>query len=732
MAAVTVALNNVTRVNDADTIGTLWKNLALAKAAVAEGDFVYETTGSASNKVKTSEDGVAYYNSAASNNVTTNNQTWLPKMLVSTPGILNGTPSTSMIAEIGSGARANYYRYYLFTNTTYPAARSWLFPAINPNVSAWRDATVGTPSLTAVDFFALAATMTGSSKSENVAMDAIDLVDDGGGLILTGGDGASADGTFEDMRAWVEDTTTRRHALLFSTDGALFCLCTLTIGSATATVFTDANGAIYFPALRSDEGFQGLVWGLQSATNVHTLSSYSFFGLGQGYRKQFFDTTSSVNGTTEVITTEDPHEFLDGDAVIYSKEGGTAAIGLTDANEYFVNAITATTLSLHTTRQNAISDTSRVNLTASGTENHSLRRTPDVRPVETTLGSSGSAAFSNCNYIRFASVGPLNSKHTRTGCNYVGCGVIDIGSELTGSTLDGCNFSEATLTEGNSTSNPIAQVFTLDLDTIKNCTFTFNEVGHAVLIQDNTGSPFSYEGNNHVGYWSPTDGGAGARGWEFHTTNGVNGTTEVITTDNLHGFSTGDAVWYNKHGGTAAVGLTDGAKYYARALSTTTLSLHRSKNNANADTNRINLTASGAEQHSLYSNNAALCNNSAVAITVNITGGGDTPSVRNIGAATTTVQASVTVSVTATFGGIPVEGAAVYLKTSGGVVVLNGLTNASGVLSGSYAGTTPAAIDSTVSGVKASSDATPYEYFTLGGSIESGTGYAATALLVED
>ena len=120
-------------------------------------------------------------------------------------------------------------------------------------------------------------------------------------------------------------------------------------------------------------------------------------------------------------------------------------------------------------------------------------------------------------------------------------------------------------------------------------------------------------------------------------------------------------------------------------------------------------------------------------LTINVTGG-DTPTIYNASTGNGAVIVSQSVSVTVTVtesDGTAIEGAAVYLKTSGGTVVLNGLTNASGVISGSYGGTTPATIDTSVSGVKHGSGVIPFDYFTLGGQIES-TGYNATALLSEE
>ncbi len=118
-------------------------------------------------------------------------------------------------------------------------------------------------------------------------------------------------------------------------------------------------------------------------------------------------------------------------------------------------------------------------------------------------------------------------------------------------------------------------------------------------------------------------------------------------------------------------------------------------------------------------------------ITINY-GTGALPTKEDVSTSVTTLTGSVSVSVTVTHEGSPVEGAAVYLETTGATVVLNGLTNASGVLAGAFSGTTPATIDADVSGVKFSSGPIPYEYFNLGGTIEAVTGYSTTVLLGED
>lgn len=128
--------------------------------------------------------------------------------------------------------------------------------------------------------------------------------------------------------------------------------------------------------------------------------------------------------------------------------------------------------------------------------------------------------------------------------------------------------------------------------------------------------------------------------------------------------------------------------------------------------------------------NAAVYNNSGGAVTINVTGG-DTPTVREGAGSTTTVVSSVTITVNVTDENGPVEGAAVYLEADDTTVILNTETNALGVATGSYGGTTPKTLDADVSGVKYSSGPIPYVYFPLSGDVTA-TGYTANVLLSED
>lgn len=79
------------------------------------------------------------------------------------------------------------------------------------------------------------------------------------------------------------------------------------------------------------------------------------------------------------------------------------------------------------------------------------------------------------------------------------------------------------------------------------------------------------------------------------TVSSVDTGTETITTTATHGFTTGDAVRVRvTPGGTIIAGLSASTIYYARAPSTTTLTLHPTSSDASGNTNTVNLTSAGS------------------------------------------------------------------------------------------------------------------------------------------
>ncbi len=101
---------------------------------------------------------------------------------------------------------------------------------------------------------------------------------------------------------------------------------------------------------------------------------------------EFLTSAGGIDGGTEVITTAAPHGFVTGDAAIYNAQGGVEDVGLVDGTRYWVNVIAGSTLSLHTSQADALSDTARVDLTVSGAETHSLDKVINhVYPAGTLL-----------------------------------------------------------------------------------------------------------------------------------------------------------------------------------------------------------------------------------------------------------------------------------------------------------------------------------------------------------
>jgi len=135
--------------------------------------------------------------------------------------------------------------------------------------------------------------------------------------------------------------------------------------------------------------------------------------------------------------------------------------------------------------------------------------------------------------------------------------------------------------------------------------------------------------------------------------------------------------------------------------------------------------------------NAAVYNNSGGLVTLNISGGGDTPTVRNGAGASTSVVNAVVLTITSkdAANSAAIEGARVYLEAASGGpatvgdVIMTGLTNASGVLENSgfaFLGDQPV-----VGRVRKSSSSVFYKTAPLSGTITA-NGLSITAFQVRD
>lgn len=645
------------RITDADSLSPstpvagAWTDIGGGGASL-ETDFFFQGSNSVSEQAKTSENGTAFVPTSATYNASGSNLLFLLKCIVTTSGLLQTTRANGQKIEIGSGGRRSaYYQWYLNTAATYPPTGGWLIHLFDvQEAAAFVDNTVSSPSLTAINYWGHCATSTGTVKSQNVALDAIEYIGKGFGLTWTG-----SGGTFQDFVDFDEGTTTNRYGIVTTKSGIIYCLAWITIGSATATTFDDSGGTIVFPWTYVAEGALGIKVDLQNASTDVDLSVYSFKGQGQVSTKRFFDTALDVNGTNEEITIT-AHGWETGDYVIYSKEGGSDAIGLTDATGYYVYVVDADTVELYNTKVNAYggpSGTGEQGLTAATApgENHSLVLDVDNRPDFTVSGTGGAFDADACVWDGIRVI-TFTSKCTLVGGFILGTGQVVLS---TGS-MDGVTVKTPTTAEGVALLTGLSTIANID-----NCTFEGNGSSHAVEITS-TGSTSSAGNTFDDSYWSPSPDG-----WNFDTITGID--SNIITTDAAHGFVDGDAAYYNNEGGSDTIGLTHGNKYYVNAPTTTTLTVHATKAAAVAGSSAITLSdGSTGETHSLYGAHAVVYNNSGGSVTITVTSG-DVPSFRNGTGASTTATAGVTIEIK----GVTEGARCVILQSSDDTQLLNDL-----------------------------------------------------------
>ena len=263
------------RVTDAEST----TNWTAATATVGlEPDFKYQGANSISGQVKTAEIGFYYRNAAVSYNFTSPRRVWMAKCIATNKDVLDGN---GVVLEIGTGARSAYYRYNVFSALTYPIAGGFQIVPIDPNVAGFRSHTVGSPTLTTIDMFGIQADFSATSRSPNVALDAIDIVGYGDGLSFTGGDGADTDGTFQNFVDIDEGTLNNRWGIVSTREGVLFVNGTLSIGTGSAAFgFTDANKVLVFPHGRFDTGHSGIKFKMLNAGSSCLLSNCAFQGRG--------------------------------------------------------------------------------------------------------------------------------------------------------------------------------------------------------------------------------------------------------------------------------------------------------------------------------------------------------------------------------------------------------------------------------------------------------------------
>ena len=193
MAAVTVSFDG-TRMSEAESItdGGNWYIWGTTSKPTVEVDFVYQLGASSaaiSRKVSSSTGGVEYNATTAVDYTSaTAVRAVLALINVTTYGLIDTTVHKGTEYGVGSDG-SNYYGYYLYGSfNDYPPKGGWQIVMIDPNEQEYWDTTVGTPSLTAVDWYGWWADITGAVKAENIVHDAICYLAKQQGLTLTRGE----------------------------------------------------------------------------------------------------------------------------------------------------------------------------------------------------------------------------------------------------------------------------------------------------------------------------------------------------------------------------------------------------------------------------------------------------------------------------------------------------------------------------------------------------------------
>lgn len=102
-----------------------------------------------------------------------------------------------------------------------------------------------------------------------------------------------------------------------------------------------------------------------TTTGTYAFTGNTFTGYDPTTYEKSFHTITDVDATNDEITITS-HPYTTGDAVVYSDEGLSDTIGLTDNTVYYVRSVTANTISFHANEGDAINNKSKINLSDGG------------------------------------------------------------------------------------------------------------------------------------------------------------------------------------------------------------------------------------------------------------------------------------------------------------------------------------------------------------------------------
>ncbi len=554
MTAVSVGYNGTLAHDMGDTDGTTnIGSIGGGAGAGSEPDFVYQGSNSISRKVGTSEAGfdlTAISQARIFAPLNTNNTranaweegVWMAKVIATNKSVLLERGAPALRVRLGSSS-ANYRFFDIHGASSYPLKGGWvIFPIEDIAFYAEGTADFGAGNrIVGSNYFAVTADFSTTSKSENLAMDAIHV---GLGLTLVGGDGADADGTLDNFVAADQGTVANRYGYFVLEGGIYTVFGRHWIGQnpiqlASATVFQESGKIISIPyGLYRRKGC-GFAHDLSNASTDIDWTGCQFICQGRSGWAEF-DTENDIDAIADEITNQDVIDLLSpGDPIVFYPAGGTETPGVTGAAQTLYYAgkdetATPTGITIHASRTEALGWSSGattptpIALTASSAGNGERWYVQIKEQSEAAIiaeGTSGALDFTSCSFTKLRDF-ELTSAVTIQSCSLLEPTFIN----QNGATIDDCSFSDQKTVPGQ------ALIECDDPDLITNSEFVAGAAGHALRIT--AAGTYDLDDLIFTGY------DPGTYEQEFDSNSDVDAISDVITITG-HPYATGDAVFYS-------------------------------------------------------------------------------------------------------------------------------------------------------------------------------------------
>lgn len=694
MAAVTVSGHNLSRLEDMESSPTI-SDIGAGAGGGTETVTYLQGAQSVSRKVTNTAlrgTGVTLGTGRHTPDV------WLVKVYLS--DYLDVNANGLILRVVGNGG--DYNQWLLADDGTYgdreyPILGGWYVLPVHTSQRGGVDITTETnaPDVEryetvpgggngpADDWQVAAGLATGVAKSENIFIDAIDVVATEGGLRLSGGTGSDEPAVFADFVSFDEGTGSNRYGVVVTKEGIVFVNACIWLGDDINDVeFEDSNqtlvwggGVLGQDEYATDDGkdFNTLYFAPTADSNI-VLRSVSFVAKGRVPISIPFSSSAASSGTEELITASGV-DYRTGDPVYYDSDGSTNPVtGLTNQRMYFAQRTNDQRFTLHPYRDDAYAGTNTINITAPAgvpTYPAKLKMGFDNRARFEVKTSTGAILVDGCSFNNFGkSIANTNLEITSSTFN--SCDEIDLVTNGVDS-IDACVFDPVTL------DYETCQLRTDDPSKISNSTFIAGDYGGAIEIT--ASGTYTMNGNTFTGY--------GPNGHPFDP-----GLTNVSTdtfTVSGHSFSSAEPIFYERHGNTTGrplgISAPDGSCWHVILDTVDTMKVARDLHSALVNGRHTTTGNVADDPHWFYSARSAIWNTSGGHVTLDIVGGNE-PSVYNSGTSTTTVNISVPIEITNL-----TEGSYAVMIGDGGAedgnILLEGYADSTGKVTGTFSGTTP-------------------------------------------